>query len=97
MKRNIHASEKLRSSRLLARKALVKAGTPEFKLESSAKWVDISRNWKGTVLVQIEHDDIHNCTPEQLLWWFHHLSDTTTWNGVDFSGPSISNYHLWHH
>lgn len=97
MKRNVHADKELRNARLRAREALVRAGTPEFKPETSAKWADISRTWKGTVLVQIEHDNIKNCTPEMILWWFHNLSQTTTWNGVDFSGPEVDHNHLWHH
>lgn len=97
MKRCIHAKKELREARLRARNALVRAGTPEFKAETSAKWTDISRTWKGTVLVQIEHDNIKNCTPEMILWWFQHLSDTTTWNGIDFSGSEVTYNHLWHH
>jgi hypothetical protein len=30
-------------------------------------------------------------------WWFENFAATTLWNGVDFSGPAVSHYHLWHH
>lgn len=96
-KKMVHADKTLRMMRLRARNVLERAGTPEFKPASSAKWTDVSRSWKGTVLVQIEHDDIKNCTPEMICWWFHNLSRTTTWNGVDFTGPEVTFYHLWHH
>jgi hypothetical protein len=96
-KRIIHARKKMREMRLAARNALANAGTLTFKPVSSAKWTDISRTWKGTVLVQIEHDNIKNCTPEMLCWWFHNLSRTTTWNGKDFNGSEVTFNHLWHH
>lgn len=80
----IHYSEKLRQQHLLARNALENAGKAAFKPESSAKWVDISRNWKGNVLVQIEHDNIKNTTPEMICWWFQNMAGSTTWNGIDF-------------
>jgi len=32
-----------------------------------------------------------------MRWWFENLATTTMWNGVDFSGPEVSFYHLWHH
>ncbi|WP_040785539.1 hypothetical protein [Nocardia pneumoniae] len=47
--------------------------------------------------VQIEHDTIRGVTPEMMRWWFENLAATTTWNGIDFTGPRISHYHLWHH
>lgn len=64
MVRTIHMNSKLREQHLFARKALETVGNIAFKPESSAKWVDISRSWKGNVLVQIEHDNIKNVTPE---------------------------------
>ncbi|MDO4198740.1 MAG: hypothetical protein Q4D13_07110 [Erysipelotrichaceae bacterium] len=97
MKKIVHTNQKLRTMRLHARSTLKKAGTLEFKPVTSAKWTDISRGWDGRVLVQIEHDDVKNCTPEMICWWFHHLSETTTWNGKDFSGPEVTFNHLWHH
>lgn len=88
---------KNRKKRLQARRALQRAGHVEFKPDSSAKWVNITRSWKGKVLVQIEHDNVKNCTPEMILWWFENLARTTTWNGEDFTGPEVTLYHLWHH
>ncbi|MEU6114492.1 hypothetical protein ABZ840_08160 [Streptomyces sp. NPDC047117] len=52
---------------------------------------------RGGISVQIEHDDIKGCTPEMLQWWFENLAGITTWNGEEFSGPEILNYHPWHH
>ena len=89
--------EQLRSQRLLARSALKKVGRLPFKPTSSAKWTDLKRTKNGSIVVQIEHDDAKGVTPEMLKWWFEHLSCTTKWNGVDFSGPEITLYHLWHH
>ncbi|KQU07082.1 hypothetical protein ASG56_05890 [Rhodococcus sp. Leaf7] len=86
----------LRRGRLLARSALHRAQRLPFKPVSSAKWVDVSSS-NGMVRVQIEHDTIRGVTPEMMRWWFEHLADSTTWNGVDFSGPAVSHYHLWHH
>jgi hypothetical protein len=88
--------DELRQQRLNARAALAAAGTLEFKPVSSAKWVDITESG-GRIRVQIEHDTIRGVTPEMMRWWFENISGTTTWNGIDFSGPEISYYHLWHH
>ncbi|MBH2030119.1 MAG: hypothetical protein I8H74_06560 [Moraxellaceae bacterium] len=88
--------ESIREQRLHARAALARAGTLDFKPISSAKWVDITER-HGRIRVQIEHDTIRGVTPAMMRWWFENLSETTTWNGVDFSGPEISFYHLWHH
>lgn len=88
---------RLREKRIFARKALERASCLPFKPESSAKWTNITRKWNDCVLVQIEHDTIKNITPLMMRWWFENLSGTTTWNGNDFSGPEIMNYHLWHH
>ncbi|NLE82687.1 MAG: hypothetical protein GX610_24560 [Rhodococcus sp.] len=87
----------LRRRRLLARDALERAGTVAFKPVSSAKWVDVEVSRYGGIRVQIEHDTIRGVTPEMMRWWFENLPGTTTWNGIDFSGPQISHYHLWHH
>lgn len=87
----------LRRRRLLARAALERAGTLAFKPVSSAKWVDVDVSRTGRIRVRIEHDTIRGVTPEMMRWWFENLADTTTWNGVDFGGPQISHYHLWHH
>lgn len=97
MVRSIHMDERLRSQHLLARKALEAAGHPDFKTLGSAKWVDISRSWKGCVLVQIEHDTMKGVEPEMVCWWFRNQARSTTWNGRDFTGPEIPLYHLWHH
>lgn len=87
----------LREQRLRAYAVLQRLGRTEFKPETSAKWVDITRSWDGSIRVQIEHDDIKGCTPAMMCWWFENLAATTTWNGEDFSGPEVSHYHLWHH
>jgi hypothetical protein len=93
----IEVDDFLREQRLLARQALQRAGRLAFKPESSAKWTNISTDRRGAILVQIEHDDIAGVAPEMMKWWFENLAGTTTWNGVDFTGPEILNYHLWHH
>lgn len=93
----IQKLDQLRNQRLLARNALKQNGTLPFKPESSAKWASIHRCPNGCMLVQIQHDDAANVTPEMLKWWFEHLSCMTDWNGKDFSGPPVSLYHLWHH
>lgn len=93
----IEVDTALREQRLLARQALARAGTLAFKPESSAKWANITVDRRGALLVQIEHDDIAGVTPEMLRWWFENLAGTTPWNGVDFSGPEVLKYHLWHH
>lgn len=86
-----------REARLIARKALLHAGDVGFKPITSAKWTNIFRTWDGIRHVQIEHDNVKQCTPAMIKWWFQNISGKTTWNGVDFSGPPIMNYHLWHH
>jgi|GEM_PF-1519694 len=99
-KQKVNRSEQkasLRQQRLLARKALEHAGRLPFKPETSAKWISIRRKWNGAILVQIDHDTIHHVTPEMMRWWFENMAGTTTWNGIDFSGPEIKSYHLWHH
>lgn len=90
-------TDELRRQRLKARAALAAAGTLDFKPVSSAKWVDITISRSGRIRVQIEHDTIRSVTPAMMRWWFEHIADTTTWNGIDFTGPEISYYHLWHH
>ncbi len=89
--------ERLRKQRLIARDALFAAGKPEFKRESSAKWADFTCDEKGRLIASVQHDDVADCTPEMIQWFFEHLGCCTTWNGVDFSGPEVSIYHLWHH
>lgn len=89
--------ERLRAQRMLARDALLRAGVPDFKRQSSAKWADYTRLEHGGVLACVQHDNIKGCTPEMIKWFFEHLGCCTTWNGVDFTGPEISLYHLWHH
>ena len=91
------AESELRQNRLNARKALENFGDCTFKPESSAKWINIVRNWTGKLSVKIQHDSIKNVTPEMMKWWFENLAGTTNWNGIDFKGPEISFYHLWHH
>jgi len=80
-----------------ARAALQRAGVTAFKPESSAKWVDVSRDWRGRLTVRIEHDTIRGVTPAMLRWWFENLGRSTTWDGDGFTGPEVSFYHLWHH
>jgi len=87
----------LRARRLLARDALDRAGTLAFKPVTSAKWVNIDVRRDMSIRVQIEHDTLRGVTPEMMRWWFENLAGGTTWNGVDFSGPTVSHYHLWHH
>lgn len=89
--------ERLRRQRLLARDALMRAGKPDFKRQSSAKWADYIQEENGCVAARVQHDDIQDCTPEMIQWFFEHLGCCTTWNGVDFSGPEVLIYHLWHH
>lgn len=93
----MYNDDPLRISRMNARKALIRAGHKEFKSQGSAKWTDITQKPDGHILVQIDHDDLAGVTPEMLKWWFENLAGYTTWNGVDFNGPEVSLYHLWHH
>jgi hypothetical protein len=88
--------EGLRAKRLLAREALIRAGKPEFKRYMSAKWADFYKDEHGRMFATVQHDDVEGCTPEMIKWFFEHLGCCTTWNGVDFSGPQVSIYHLWH-
>lgn len=90
-------SDQLREQRLTARRALQRAGRLAFKPVSSAKWVDIQQERDGSIRVIIEHDDIKGVTPAMLRWWFENLAGSTMWNGVDFTGPEVKFYHLWHH
>lgn len=93
----IPVNDKLRTQRLRARKVLEKAGALQFKPVSSAKWTNVTVSRRGAIRVQIQHDDLSGVTPEMLQWWFENLAGTTTWNGEDFSGEEVLNYHLWHH
>ncbi|MFV0560495.1 MAG: hypothetical protein ACK5NA_07245 [Enterococcus sp.] len=88
--------DRLRSQHEIARNALIRADKAEFKRYSSAKWADYVKDEHGVVTAKVQHDDLKGVTPEMILWWFEHLADSTTWNGVDFSGPKVSLYHLWH-
>lgn len=99
MKRVTHVKdmEPLKKQRLLARDALERANKLAFKRESSAKWADYAKCEDGCMIARVDHDNIKNCTPEMIQWFFEHLACCTTWNGVDFSGPQVSIYHLWHH
>lgn len=96
LRHTVNATD-LRARRLQARDALVRAGHPQFKPVSSAKWVNVEMLRKGRIKVSIEHDTIKGVTPHMMRWWFENLGSTTTWNGVDFTGPEVSHYHLWHH
>lgn len=87
----------LRRKRLLARKVLETIGSIEFKPENSAKWVNVTKHWNGSIRVQIQHDTLKGVTPEMMKWFFENQAKTTTWNGVDFSGEEVVIYHLWHH
>ena len=83
-------SQKVRDQRLAAREALARSGDLAFKPVSSAKWTNISISPRGAMRVQIEHDDIAGATPQMMRWWFENMAGTTTWNGVDFTGPEIT-------
>ena len=50
----------------------------------------------GGLRASIMHDTMRGMTIDQLLWWFHNIDQTTTFNGHDFSGPEIDCYQLWH-
>lgn len=88
---------RLREQRLLAREALIRAEKLDFKDINSAKWTNFTKDKNGCMIASVQHDDVKGCTPEMIKWFFEHLGCCTTWNGVDFSGPEISIYHLWHH
>jgi len=92
-----YSDDPLKAAKLNARNAIIKSGSKEFKTQGSAKWTDITMKSDGHILVQIEHDDIKGVTGEMIKWWFENLAGYTTWNGVDFSGPEVALYHLWHH
>jgi hypothetical protein len=98
MERNNHVKDmaRLRQAHLVARDALFAAGKPDFKRYSSAKWADFFINEHGNMFACVQHDDVKDCTPEMIKWFFEHLGCCTTWNGKDFSGPEVSIYHLWH-
>lgn len=87
----------LRQHRNNARLALQRAGVAAFKPESSAKWVDVRRDWRGRLHVCIEHGTVRGCTPAMIRWWFENLGRNTTWDGQGFDGPEVSFYHLWHY
>jgi hypothetical protein len=88
--------DRLRKDHEIARQALVRAGKKQFKRESSAKWADYVQDERGCFFAQVQHDDLEGVTPEMIVWFFEHLGCCTTWNGIDFSGPEVSIYHLWH-
>lgn len=96
-KKHVQNWEQLRKQRMLARDALVHAGKLEFKRYSSAKWADFIEESDGSRVAMVQHDDVEECTPEMIQWFFEHLACCITWNGIDFSGPKVSVYHLWHH
>ncbi|MGI6232672.1 MAG: hypothetical protein ACOYJF_07470 [Prevotella sp.] len=89
--------DSLRTKRMLAREALYRAGKPEFKPYMSAKWTDFYKDEHNRMIAAVQHEDIKGCTQEMIKWFFEHLACCTTWNGIDFSGPEVSIYHLWHH
>ncbi len=89
--------DRLRAQHLIARNALEQAGKLNFKRYSSAKWADFVVSDRGVMTAKVQHDDVKGVTPEMIQWFFEHLGCVTTWNGVDFSGPAVSIYHLWHH
>lgn len=97
MARDHAGMKRLRQQRNLAREALLASGSADFKPMTSARWVHLERQRNGVILVQIEHDTLKGVSSEMMLWWFRNLGQTTQWNGIDFSGPEISVYHLWHH
>lgn len=86
----------LRAKHEIARAALYRAGKKEFKTDGSAKWTDFVVTPTGNMIARVQHDDLEGLTPEMIKWFFEHLGCCTTWNGVDFSGPEVSIYHLWH-
>lgn len=98
-KRETHVKDinRLRKQKIIAREALIRAGKLDFKRNSSAKWTDFSIDENGCMIASVWHDDLKGCTPEMIRWFFEHLGCCTTWNGIDFSGPKVSIYHLWHH
>lgn len=96
-KKVTYSNDPLRTAKLNARKALERSNNLHFKSQDSAKWADITQRPDGRILVQIEHDNIKGVTGEMLKWWFENLAGYTTWNGVDFTGPEVALYHLWHH
>jgi hypothetical protein len=88
--------EGLRAKHELAKKALVRAGKPHFKMDDTAKWTDFSVLPNGQMLAQCQHEDLEGVTPEMIQWFFEHLGCCTNWDGKGFDGPEISIYHLWH-
>lgn len=89
--------EGLRTKHDIARTALYRAGKKAFKTDGSAKWTDFVVKPNGIMIAEVQHDDLEGVTPAMIKWFFEHLGCCTTWNGVDFSGPEVSIYYLWHH
>lgn len=50
----------------------------------------------GGFRARINHEAMAGVSVDHLIWWFHNIDQTTTFNGSDFSGAEINVYKLWH-
>ena len=50
----------------------------------------------GGLTATVKHELMRGVTIDHLIWWFHHIDQTTTFNGRDFNGAAIDAYKLWH-
>ena len=50
----------------------------------------------GGLRATINHEAMFGVTVDHLVWWFHNIDQTTTFNGSDFTGAEIHVYTLWH-
>ena len=50
----------------------------------------------GRLRATIVHETMKGVTPAMLRWWFENIHTFTTWNGMDFDGPEVPVYRLWH-
>jgi hypothetical protein len=44
----------------------------------------------------LKHELMRGVTIDHLIWWFHNIDRTTTFNGRDFNDATINAYKLWH-
>ena len=50
----------------------------------------------GGLTATVKHELMRGVTIDHLIWWFHNIDKTTTFNGRDFKGAAIDAYKLWH-
>jgi hypothetical protein len=50
----------------------------------------------GGLTATVKHELMRGVTIDHLIWWFHNIDQTTTFNGRDFDSTPIDAYKLWH-